>query len=332
MLVPQDCQCDIRHSNLQPSITPFSREPQASAVGPASRRSVGPASRRSNARLRLAAKPRQALYYEESHTPATAPDEVAIVSSSLLDKRETRIRTMFGNIAHRYDLLNHLLSLNIDRYWRWRTTRLVPPLIPVVGTAAPILDVCTGTGDLALAYDRAGKQRVPIIGADFCLPMLLPARDKTQRRRAADRIRYVEADTQRLPFPDETFQLTTVAFGLRNVTDTDRGLAEMVRVTQPGGRVAIMEFSKPRHWLFGRLYRFYFRCILPRIGQTVSRSRDNAYSYLPASVMEFPEGEALADKMREHGLMEVYWHPLTFGIATLYVGVKAVSAKRVANG
>jgi demethylmenaquinone methyltransferase/2-methoxy-6-polyprenyl-1,4-benzoquinol methylase len=245
------------------------------------------------------------------------------VSSSLLDKREIRIRTMFGNIARRYDLLNHLLSLNIDRYWRWRTTRLVPPHIPPFGEADPILDVCTGTGDLALAYDRAANRHVPIIGADFCLPMLLPARDKTQKRRAADRIRYVEADTQRLPFPDDTFQLTTVAFGLRNVTDTDRGLAEMVRVTQPGGRVAILEFSRPRHWLFGRIYRVYFRWILPCVGQVISRSHDNAYNYLPASVMEFPDGEALAEKLRDHGLTEVQWYSLTFGIATLYVGVKA---------
>src|SRR5205085_163316 len=122
---------------------------------------------------------------------------------------------------------------------------------------------------------------------------LLPARDKTRRRHAAERIRYVEADTQRLPFPDHTFQLVTVAFGLRNVTDTDRGLAEMVRVTRPGGRIAILEFSQPRHWLFGPLYRAYFRWVLPRIGQLVSRSRDHAYSYLPASVMEFPDGEAL---------------------------------------
>jgi demethylmenaquinone methyltransferase / 2-methoxy-6-polyprenyl-1,4-benzoquinol methylase len=245
-----------------------------------------------------------------------------IVSSSLLDKRETRIRTMFGAIAHRYDLLNHLLSLNIDRYWRWRTTRLAPPRLPASGEAAPILDVCTGTGDLALAYDRAARRHVPIIGADFCLPMLMPARDKTRRRRASQRIHYVEADTQRLPFPDDTFQLTTVAFGLRNVTDTDRGLAEMVRVTQPGGRVAILEFSRPRHWLFGRLYRFYFRWVLPCVGQAVSHSRDNAYNYLPASVLEFPDGEALADKLRDHGLTEVRWHPLTFGIATLYVGTK----------
>jgi demethylmenaquinone methyltransferase/2-methoxy-6-polyprenyl-1,4-benzoquinol methylase len=251
------------------------------------------------------------------------------VASSLLDKRETRIRTMFGNIARRYDLLNHLLSLNIDRYWRWRTTRLVPPR-----GDAPILDVCTGTGDLALAYDRAAGGRVAIVGTDFCLPMLLPARAKTERRRAAGRLRYVEADTQRLPFADNVFQLTTVAFGLRNVTDTDRGLAEMVRVTQPGGRVAILEFSQPRGWLFGPLYRFYFRFILPGIGQLISRSRDSAYRYLPASVQEFPDGEALAQKLREHGLVEVSWRPLTFGIATLYVGTKAAGrgACRAAPG
>jgi demethylmenaquinone methyltransferase / 2-methoxy-6-polyprenyl-1,4-benzoquinol methylase len=243
------------------------------------------------------------------------------MASSLLDKREGRIRTMFGAIAPSYDLLNHLLSLNIDRYWRWRTTRLAPPT-----GDGPILDVCTGTGDLALAYDRAAGGGVPIIGSDFCLPMLLPARDKTRRRRAADRVRFIEADTQRLPFAADVFQLTTVAFGLRNVTDTDRGIAEMVRVTRPGGRVAILEFSRPRHWLLGPLYRFYFRRVLPFIGQLVSRSPDSAYNYLPASVMEFPDGDALAEKLRGHGLMDVKWHPLTFGIATLYVGTKAVNA------
>jgi demethylmenaquinone methyltransferase/2-methoxy-6-polyprenyl-1,4-benzoquinol methylase len=113
-----------------------------------------------------------------------------------------------------------------------------------------------------------------------------------------------------------------VAFGLRNVTDTNRGLAEMVRVTRHGGKVAILEFSQPQHWLFGRLYRFYFRHVLPLIGQAISRSKDRAYCYLPASVMEFPDGEALADRMRQHGLTNVVWHPFTFGIATLYVGIK----------
>src|SRR5215469_2821889 len=221
------------------------------------------------------------------------------MTTTTLDKRETRIRRMFGHIAPTYDLLNHLLSLNIDHYWRWRTTRLVPP-----SGEAPILDLCTGTGDLALAYDRAARGRVPIVGADFCHEMLVLARQKT-RKRAGEAISYLEADAQRLPFPDNYFQITTVAFGLRNVTDTDRGLAEMVRVTRQGGRVAILEFSQPRGWLLGRLYRFYFRRLLPLIGQAISRSRENAYRYLPASVREFPDGEALAERLRRHGLKDV---------------------------
>jgi demethylmenaquinone methyltransferase/2-methoxy-6-polyprenyl-1,4-benzoquinol methylase len=235
----------------------------------------------------------------------------------LLDKQESRIRQMFGNIAPSYDLLNHLLSAHIDHYWRWRTTRLVPPV-----EAGPILDLCTGTGDLALAYDRAAQGRVAIIGADFCHEMIVLANKKTRQQRAAGRIRYLEADVQRLPFPDNTFQITTVAFGLRNITNADLGLAEMVRVTRPGGRVAILEFSQPRSWLFGRLYRFYFRFVLPFVGQAISRSRDNAYRYLPASVLEFPDGEALAKRLRRHRLQNVRWYPLTFGIATLYVGTK----------
>ena len=239
------------------------------------------------------------------------------MATALLDKRESRIRTMFGNIAPSYDLLNHLLSLNIDHYWRWRTTRIVPP-----EGDGPILDLCTGTGDLALAYDRAAGGKVPIVGADFCHPMLVRAAAKTRQQHAAQRIRLLEADAQKLPFPNDHFQITTVAFGLRNVTDTDRGIAEMIRVTRPGGRVAILEFSRARGWLLGRFYRWYFRFLLPLIGQMVSRSKDNAYRYLPASVQEFPDGAALADRLRAHGLMDVQWYPLTFGIATLYVGHK----------
>lgn len=235
--------------------------------------------------------------------------------ASLLDKGEGRIRGMFGRIAPWYDFLNHLLSLNVDRYWRWRAAREVPP-----EGAAPILDLCTGTADLALAYDRRARGGVRVVGADFCHEMLRIAGDKVRRRAA--RVRLCEADAQRLPFPDGHFQITTVAFGLRNVTDTERGLAEMVRVTRPGGRVSVLEFSKPRHWLFGRMYRFYFRRILPLVGQALSRSRDNAYGYLPASVLEFPDGEALAHRLRAHGLTDVRWRPLTLGIATLYVGRK----------
>src|SRR5262245_60796324 len=210
---------------------------------------------------------------------------------------------MFGHIAPSYDLLNHLLSLNVDKYWRWRTTKLVPPQ----GTA-PILDLCTGTGDLALAYDRAAEGKSTIVGADFCHEMLMLACNKTDQRRASPRIRFLEADAQRLPLPDDFFEIVTVAFGLRNVTDTDRGLAEMVRVTRPGGKVAILEFSRPRGWLFGRLYRLYFTHVLPLVGQAISRSKDNAYRYLPASVQEFPDGKQLAERLGRHGLVDVHWH------------------------
>jgi demethylmenaquinone methyltransferase/2-methoxy-6-polyprenyl-1,4-benzoquinol methylase len=163
---------------------------------------------------------------------------------------------------------------------------------------------------------------VRIVGADFCHEMLVRAEAKVRGRKAHNRILFLEADAQHLPFASDLFQITTVAFGLRNVTDTDRGIAEMVRVTKPGGRVAILEFSQPRGFLFGRLYRFYFRQILPRIGQMISRSKNNAYRYLPESVMQFPDGEALAARLRGHGLIDVQWHAMTFGIATLYVGTK----------
>lgn len=233
--------------------------------------------------------------------------------TTLLDKRETRIRRMFGAIAPSYDLLNHVLSFNVDRYWRWRTTQLVPPQVD-----GPILDLCTGTGDLALAYHRAAGGRVPIIGADFCGEMLERACEKSRR----EGIGYVQADAQRLPFPNNHFQIVCVAFGLRNVSDPERGLAEMVRVTRPGGKVAILEFSKPRGSVFGRLYQWYLNYLLPLVGQTISRSKDNAYRYLPASVQDFPDGEALAERLRSHGLMEVIFQPFTLGIATLYVGTK----------
>lgn len=234
-----------------------------------------------------------------------------------VDKREVRIRRMFGDIAPWYDTLNHLLSLNIDKRWRRRTTQIVPP-----EGVAPILDLCTGTGDLALAYDRAAGGQVNIVGADFCHPMLVRAVAKTAKRQASDRISYVEADSQKLPFPDNEFQIVTVAFGLRNVTDFRKGLAEMARVARRGGRVAVLEFSKPRHWFFGRAYRFYFKRILPVVGQLFSRSPDSAYQYLPASVMEFPDYDDLLAEMAKVGLTELKYHPMTLGIATLYVGVK----------
>lgn len=240
-------------------------------------------------------------------------------SKPLLDKREVRIQRMFGQIAPWYDFLNHLLSLNIDRSWRRKTARIVPPKPAEHG---PILDLCTGTGDLALTYDRTANGAVPIVGADFCGEMLTRARAKAQHAGVAERVTFVEADAQLLPFADGTFQLVTNAFGLRNITDTNRGLAEMFRVLRPGGKVAVLEFSKPRHWLFGRLYRWYFRYLLPLVGQLLSRSEESAYRYLPESALRFPDNEALADLMRASGFTEVTFQPFTFGIATLYVGVK----------
>jgi demethylmenaquinone methyltransferase/2-methoxy-6-polyprenyl-1,4-benzoquinol methylase len=235
-----------------------------------------------------------------------------------VDKSETRVRQMFGEIAGRYDLLNHLLSMNVDRYWRWRTVRTVRP-----EGSGPILDLCTGTGDLALAYYRAGRGEAPVIGADFCHEMLAIGDRKRQRAGINGRVAFVEADAQRLPFPDDSFQIVSIAFGLRNVTDTDRGLAEMARVCRPGGQVAVLEFSMPSWQPFRGLYGWYFRHVLPRIGQWLARNRSSAYEYLPQSVGEFPQGEALAARMQAAGLCEVRWQPLTLGIATLYAGTKS---------
>ncbi len=228
---------------------------------------------------------------------------------------------MFGEIAPRYDFLNHLLSLGIDLHWRRQTVRRVPP-----EGAAPVLDLCAGTGDLALAYFRHGGTDSPIVAADFCGEMLAIGRQKGQRAGANGRLTFVEADAQQLPFPDDSFQIVSVAFGLRNVADTSRALAEMVRVCQPGGRVAVLEFSLPRRQPLRGIYRWYFRRVLPRIGALFARGGDGAYNYLPDSVGEFPSGQALADLMIAAGLDGVQFKPLTFGVATLYVGRKGQRA------
>jgi len=234
-----------------------------------------------------------------------------------VDKSEARIRQMFGKIAPRYDLLNHLLSLNIDRYWRMRTVQLVKP-----NGTSPILDLCTGTGDLAIAYLRASGGKTPVLGADFCYEMLAIARQKVAKLESAERPVFIEADTMQLPLASDTYQIVSVAFGLRNVADTDAGLREMVRVCQPGGRVAVLEFSTPPWQPLRGIYQAYFKYVLPKIGQWLSRSPDDAYSYLPESVGQFPCGEALAKRMRAAGLDEVWFRRFTFGVATLYVGTK----------
>jgi len=234
-----------------------------------------------------------------------------------VDKSSARVRRMFGEIARRYDLLNHLLSLGIDRSWRRRTVRRVDPQ-----GAAPILDVCTGTADLALAYRPRGRRGPLIVGTDFCRPMLAIARQKLRRAGAQDDICLVEADTLRLPFADDTFQIVCVAFGLRNLADTDAGLGEMTRVCRPGGRVAVLEFSLPHNRLLQAIYGWYFRRVLPRLGQTLAPNTQDAYNYLPASVAPFPQAEALLRRMEAAGLRSVGCESFTFGVATLYVGEK----------
>ncbi|MBW3538681.1 MAG: class I SAM-dependent methyltransferase [Planctomycetes bacterium] len=232
---------------------------------------------------------------------------------------------MFGEISPRYDLLNHVLSGGIDILWRRRTVRAAGAV------DGPVLDVCTGTGDLALAFWKKTRGSVPVVGADFTHEMLLRAVQKSGRRRSRwpgrEAAAFVLADAQRLPFADKSFAVVSVAFGLRNVADTDRGLAEMARVCRPGGRVLVLEFSMPKNRIIGGLYRFYFRYILPRIGQLLARNRQAAYEYLPQSVAEFPQGEALAARMRAAGFEPVTWRSLTFGIATLYCGIKPAESR-----
>lgn len=246
-----------------------------------------------------------------------------------LDKSNERVKRMFDEIAPRYDLLNHLLSGNTDKYWRWRTTKLVKP----VPNGGPILDMCTGTGDLALAFDKAAGGKLPITAADFSPDMLAIARQKWGRQKDKkkilnDHIEWVEADAQDLPFASNTYQIVSVAFGLRNVADTDLGLREMARVCQPGGRVAVLEFTTPRRQPLRGMYGWYFRNVLPRIGQTLMRNNSAAYEYLPESVGQFYEYEQLTERMEAAGLDDVTYYPMTFGVATLYVGKKVTGGAR----
>jgi demethylmenaquinone methyltransferase/2-methoxy-6-polyprenyl-1,4-benzoquinol methylase len=233
-----------------------------------------------------------------------------------LDKSGERVRQMFGQIAPRYDFLNHLLSLGVDRWWRKATVRQMPP----VGKS-PILDICTGTADLALAYWRASRATVDVVGVDFCHPMLLRAQEKCRRLKAVG-VRLVEADATALPCPADMFQIVCVAFGLRNIQDPEKGLQEMIRVCRQGGHVVILEFSMPRSSLLRTLYGWYFRWILPRIGQAVAPNRFEAYHYLPASVGQFPPEQYWTERMEVAGLRHVAVHSLTFGIASLYIGQK----------
>ena len=223
------------------------------------------------------------------------------------------VRGMFGRIAPRYDLLNHLLSLNIDKYWRARTARRVSHILQRRDAIA--LDLCCGTGDLMLALDAKGTARV--FGSDFCHPMLVAARRKVQEKRRKPEV--FEADALALPVASGSLDLVTIAFGFRNLANYRHGLQELLRVLKPGGMLAILEFSQPLNPLLSRLYDFYSRSILPVLGGWISGSRD-AYTYLPESVRKFPGAEHLAEQMQETGLVNVRFERLTAGIVALHWG------------
>jgi demethylmenaquinone methyltransferase/2-methoxy-6-polyprenyl-1,4-benzoquinol methylase len=224
------------------------------------------------------------------------------------------VRDMFTSIAPRYDLLNHLLSFNIDRLWWRRTARTFRHILSRPGARA--LDLCCGTGDMAFALMRASRQEAEIFGADFSHAMLVRAVEKSR----GTSMRWLEADALRLPVPDGSFDLVTSAFGFRNLADYDAGLREIFRVLRSGGEVGILDFGEPKG-LIGRVYRVYFKRVLPAVGTVISGVK-GPYAYLPASVERFPSPDEMLGRMRAAGFADVSWTPYTFGIAGLYKGKK----------
>jgi demethylmenaquinone methyltransferase/2-methoxy-6-polyprenyl-1,4-benzoquinol methylase len=232
-----------------------------------------------------------------------------------LSEKGEKIQQMFGTIAPRYDFLNRMLSFGIDRRWRKKAVRLLK-----YHEGARILDVATGTGDVALEIARTTPPSVKITGADFCKEMVDLGQLKAAQSAYAGRIDFTVAPCEDLPFPNDTFDSITIAFGIRNVVDRKLGLAEMWRVLRPGGRMIILEFSTPRSQLFRQIYYFYFRRLLPVIGGLFSKF--HAYKYLPDSVLEFPSHEEFAAMIEDAGFHSVLIRELTFGIASIYVGDK----------
>jgi len=225
------------------------------------------------------------------------------------------VQEMFDSVAPRYDRLNHLLSCNIDRLWWWRTARRFRHIL--ARPEAQVLDICCGTGDMTLALLRRRPAAArPVIAADFSRPML----DRAARKLPSGRAIILETDALRLPLADSSLDLITTAFGFRNLANYQAGLEEFFRVLRPGGEVGILDFSEPKG-ILGKIYRVYFRRILPAIGRWISGA-GGAYAYLPASVAKFPPPTEMLIMMRQAGFSEVSWTPYSFGIAGLWRGVK----------
>ena len=245
-------------------------------------------------------------------TPSAGPAQPWATGDSIPGK----IRHLFSAVAPRYDFLNHFLSLGFDIVWRKVTARALQSVLTQPGSL--VVDLCCGTGDLTLALARLSGGKV--IGTDFCRPMLLLARGKGGRRPLPTFL--VESDALVLPFRDSSVDAITIAFGFRNLADYPRGLLEMHRVLKPGGKVAILEFSRVRTPLFGGLFRFYFRHVLPLMGNWISGVR-GAYNYLHDSVSRFPDQQSLTAALEGCGFKNVCYRNFTGGIAALHIGEKA---------
>ena len=238
--------------------------------------------------------------------PAGASDEASAA---------TAVRDMFSSIAPKYDLLNHVLSMNVDRLWWNQTARRFDQVLS--RPDARVLDLCCGTGDMTFALQRRMKGKsATLVGADFSHAMLVLATKKTRERP----VRWVEADALQLPFGGNQFDLVTAAFGFRNLANYDHGLAEIYRVLTNGGEIGILDFGEPKG-IVGSVYRLYFRRVLPAIGTMIS-GVSGPYAYLPRSVQRFPAPEEMLERMRVAGFRDVSWNPYTFGIAGLYRGGK----------
>ncbi|MBK6265039.1 bifunctional demethylmenaquinone methyltransferase/2-methoxy-6-polyprenyl-1,4-benzoquinol methylase UbiE [Marivirga sp. S37H4] len=228
--------------------------------------------------------------------------------------KKQQVADMFDNISPKYDFLNHFLSLGIDIRWRKKAIKLLKEIQP-----KSILDIATGTGDFAIESLSLNPEKV--IGVDISEGMLDVGRKKLKKRKLDDRISLQSGDSENLPFADNMFDAIIVAFGVRNFENLEKGLAEMYRVLRPGGKVVILEFSKPKSFPFKQLYNFYFKNILPTIGKTISKD-NSAYTYLPESVKSFPDGEIFVSKLDTLGFKKTECRPLTFGISSIYTGIK----------
>ena len=228
--------------------------------------------------------------------------------------KKEQVAQMFDSISERYDFLNHMLSMNIDKGWRKKVVKIAKAEGP-----KQILDVATGTGDLAIALTKANPES--IMGIDISNGMLEVGRKKIKEKGLTEIISLQQADSENLPFEDASFDIVTVAFGVRNFENLEKGMSEIRRVLKPGGKALVLEFSQPTGFPFKQVYKFYFKNILPTLGKAISKD-DSAYTYLPESVNAFPYGQKFVDVLESVGFKQNKFQPVTFGVATIYEAVK----------